>query len=47
MNNSLPLSQLVISAVITAGESHAVIDIDKKSFPDDIDLTINSDCSED
>ena len=23
-------------------ESHAVIDIDKKSFPDDIDLTINS-----
>ena len=42
MNNSLPLSQLVISAVIPAGESHAVIDIDKKSFPDDIDLTINS-----
>ena len=42
MNNSLPLSQLVISAVIPAGESHAVIDIDKKSFPDDIELTINS-----
>ena len=32
----------MISVVVPAGESHSVIDIDKKSFPDKIDLTINS-----
>lgn len=42
MNNALPVSQLVISATIPANQSHYVCDIDKKSFANNIDLSINS-----
>ena len=42
MNNALPVSQLVISSTIPANTSHYVADIDKKSFSDDIELSISS-----
>ena len=42
MNNALPVSQLVISATIPANHSHYVVDIDRKSFASNIDLSINS-----
>ena len=42
MNNALPVSQLVISATIPANHSRYVADIDRKSFANNIDLSINS-----